>query len=89
MQSPGDQDVSVPKGKIEEIKNNKNIIHSISTDDGSFGYPIILSNRNLNIIGIHQGKFNNNKKGVDFKIVLEELEKQYLKFFENYLIVTL
>ena len=83
MQSPGDEDVSVAKGKIEEIKNNKNIIHSVSINDGSSGSPIILSNRNLNIIGIHQGNINQKNKGVYFKIVLEDLEKQYLKFLEN------
>ena len=83
MQCPGDQDVSVAEGKIEEIKNNKNIIHSISTDNDSSGSPIILSNRNLNIIGIHQGNINQKNKGVYFKIVLEDLEKQYLKFLEN------
>ena len=80
MQCPGDQDVSVAEGKIEEIKNNKNIIYSLSTNDGSSGSPILLSNRNLNIIGIHQGNINQNNKGVYFKIILEE---QYLKFLEN------
>ena len=83
MQSPGDEDISVAKGKIEEIKNNKNIIYSLSTDGGSSGSPIILSNRNLNIIGIHQGNINQNNKGVYFKIILEDLEKQYLKFLQN------
>ena len=83
MQSPGDEDVSVAKGKIEEIKNNKNIIHSVSTNDGSSGSPIILSTENLNVIGTHQTNFNDNNKGVNFKIVLEDLEKQYLKFLQN------
>ena len=83
MQCPGVEDVLVTEGEIEEIKNNKNIIYSLSTDGGSSGSPIILSNRNLNIIGIHQGNINQNNKGVYFKIVLEDLEKQYLKFLEN------
>ncbi len=83
IQSPGDEDVSVAKGKIEEIKNNKNIIHSVSTNDGSSGSPIILSTENLNVIGTHQTNFNDNNKGVNFKIVLEDLEKQYLKFLQN------
>ena len=83
MQSPGDEDVSVAKGKIEEIKNNKNIIHSVSINDGSSGSPIILSTENLNVIGTHQTNFNDNNKGVNFKIVLEDLEKQYLKFLQN------
>ena len=83
MQSPGDEDVSVAKGKIEEIKNNKNIIHFVSTNNGSSGSPIILSTGNLNVIGTHQTNFNDNSKGVYFKIVLEDLEKQYLKFLPN------
>ena len=87
MQCPGVEDVLVTEGEIEEIKNNKNIIYSLSTDGGSSGSPIILSNRNLNIIGIHQGNINQNNQGVYFKIVLEDLEKQYLKFLENHIIV--
>jgi len=83
MQCPGNKDVLVTEGKIEEIKNNKNIIHSLSTDDGSSGSHITLSIRNLNIIGIHQAKFKDNNKGVYLKCVLEDLEKQYLKFLEN------
>ena len=83
MQCPGVEDVLVTEGEIEEIKNNKNIIYSLSTDGGSSGSPIILSTRNLNIIGIHQGNINQKNKGVYFKIVLEDLEKQYLKFLEN------
>ncbi len=67
-----------------EIKNNSSIIHSVSTDLGSSGSPIILSTRNLNIIGIHLGKIvEKNNKGVYLKIVLEDLEKQYLKFLKN------
>ena len=77
MQCPGNKDVSVAEGEIKDIENNLNIIHSVSTDNDSSGSPIILSNRNLNIIGIHQGNINQKNKGVYFKIVLEDLEKQY------------
>ena len=73
LQCPGNEDVSVAEGKIKDIKNNSTIIHSVSTDGGSSGSPIILSNRNLNIIGIHQGKYKDNNKGVYFKNVLEDL----------------
>ena len=77
MQCPGNKDVSVAEGGIKDIENNLNIIHSVSTDNDSSGSPIILSNRNLNIIGIHQGNVGQNNKGVYFKIILEDLEKQY------------
>ena len=83
MQYPGDEDVSVTEGKIEENKKNSNIIPCISTDDGSSGSHFTLSIRNLNIIGIHLSKFKDNNKGVNLKIVLEDLEKQYLEFLEN------
>ena len=83
MQFPGNKGVSVAEGKIINIIDNSTIIHSVSTDGGSSGSPIILSTRNLNIIGIHQGKFKDNNKGVYFKIVLEDLEKQYLQILEN------
>ena len=42
MQCPGVEDVLVTEGEIEEIKNNKNIIYSLSTNDGSSGSPILL-----------------------------------------------
>jgi hypothetical protein len=84
LQCPGEEDVSIAEGKIVDIKNNSSIIHSVSTDLGSSGSPIILSTRNLNIIGIHLGKIEaKNNKGVYFKIVLEDLEKKYLRFLEN------
>ena len=83
FQCPGNEDVSVAEGKIKDIKNNSTIIHTVTTDDSSSGSPITLSTRNLNIIGIHQGKFKDNNKGVNFKIVLEDLEKQYLKFYSK------
>ncbi len=79
MQSPGNEDISIAEGKIEDINNNKTIIHSAFTDLGSTGSPIILST-NLKIIGIHQRKYKEKKKGVYFKIILEDLEKQYLQF---------
>ena len=60
--------------------NNKNIIYSLSTDGGSSGSPIILSNRNLNIIGIHLGAIKDYNKAVYFKNVLEDIEKQYSNF---------
>ena len=52
---------------------------------GLAGSPIILTNKNLNIIGMHQAKsqFKRCGMGIYFKNVLEDLEKQYLKFIEK------
>ena len=77
MQYPKNKGLSVAEGNIKEFKNdNTNIIHSVSTDSGSSGSPIILSTRNLNIIGIHQGQSKTYNRGVYFKYVLEDIEKQ-------------
>ena len=68
MQYPKNKSLSVAEGYIKEFKDdNTYIIHSVSTDNGSSGSPIILSNRNLNIIGIHLGRVKYNYKKVDFK----------------------
>ena len=79
MQYPKNKGLSVAEGNIKEFKNdNTNIIHSVSTDSGSSGSPIILSTRNLNIIGIHQGQSKDKyNRGVYFRIVLEDIEKQW------------
>ena len=54
MQCPGNEDVSYTEGRIIDFRNiNQRIIHSVSTKEGSSGSPIILSHRNLNVIGIY------------------------------------
>ena len=87
MQYPGNKDLSIAEGKIIEFKKDNNdntyIIHSVSTEQGSSGSPIILSNRNLNIIGIHLGAIKDYNKAVYFKNVLEDIEKQYSNFIEK------
>ena len=83
MQYPGNKDLSIAEGKIIEIKENLKIYHSVPTMNGSAGSPIILTNKNLYIIGMHQGKSKDYKIGIYFKNVLEDLEKQYLKFVEK------
>ena len=78
IQYPGNNNVSYAEGKIIEINDNLLIKHSVSTEHGSSGSPIILSNRNLNIIGIHQGSMEIYNRGVYIKNVLDDIEKQYL-----------
>ena len=47
-------------GHFIQIDNN-NILHDISTKNGSSGSPIILLLRNFKVIGIHKG-YNEKKK---------------------------
>ena len=78
-QFPNNQDLSCGEGLIEGIKNANNtniIIHKITTDFGSSGSPIFLSN-NLKVIGIHskrKGKYRN--LGIYFKNILCDIEKK-------------
>ena len=63
----------VSYGLIKNI-NEKNIIHSCATDNGSSGGPII-SLKNFKIIGIHYGfktQFNSNI-GTFMKSIVKEL----------------
>ena len=54
------------EGNIKVFKKNTYIIHSVPTDRSSSGSPIIISTRNLNIIGIHLGRLKYNNKKDDF-----------------------
>jgi len=47
------KELNVQSGHLKEIKNYK-IYHSVHTEHGCSGSPIILTYRNFNIIGIHR-----------------------------------
>ena len=66
-------EISFGEGKIEKIKDEF-IFYSIPTEKGSSGSPLIVSTRNLNIIGIHCQGSDNLNKGVYFKYVLEDIK---------------
>ena len=53
-------EIEVASGKIIKIINNNEFIHTIDTDYGSSGCPIILSNT-LKVIGIHKEGDKNEK----------------------------
>ena len=80
LQCPGNEDVSIAEWRILEIQKNTKIIHSVSTEPGSSGSPIILSTRNLNIIGIHNASLKKDiyNRGIFFKPILDDIQKQYL-----------
>ena len=78
-QFPNNQDISCGEGFIEGIKNINDtniIIHKITTDFGSSGSPIFLSN-NLKVIGIHSRRKDKNKnEGIYFKNILRDIENK-------------
>ena len=78
-QFPNNQDISCGEGFIEGIKkvnDNNIIIHKITTDFGSSGSPIFLSD-NLKVIGIHCRRKNKDTNiGICFKNILSDIEKK-------------
>ena len=61
VQYPNLEEASFEKGKVNSIENNYQIFHTISTEGGSSGSPIILMSVSLKIIGIHCGKSSKDK----------------------------
>ena len=78
MQYPELQDSSFGYGRINEI-NDYHFLHTIATEEGSSGFPIILSDDNLNVIGIHCGKTDrdNLNRGANMKKILEDIQKKF------------
>ena len=78
-QFPNEKDLSCGEGLIEGIKNANNtniIIHKITTDFGSSGSPIFLSD-NLKVIGIHcRRKDKDTNIGIYFKNILRDIENK-------------
>ena len=80
VQYPKLEEVSFANGKVNSIKNNYQIFHSISTEGGSSGSPIILMIGSLKIIGIHCGKSNKNlNRGNYMKVILEDIQQHFKK----------
>ena len=79
VQYPNLGKASFDKGKVNSIKNNYQIFHSISTEGGSSGSPIILMIGSLKIIGIHCGKSNENlNRGNYMKVILEDIQQHFI-----------
>ena len=82
VQYPNLEEASFEKGKVNSIKNNYQIFHTISTEGGSSGSPIILMIGSLKIIGIHCGKSSKNKnlnRGNYMKVILEDIQQHFKK----------
>ena len=76
FQFPGDEDLSFGEGIIKGIINDYQIIHNITSDKGSSGSPIVLSD-NLKVIGIHRGIFKDSNQGIFFNFILNDIQKQF------------
>ena len=85
IQYPNLEEASFEKGKVNSIKNNYQIFHSISTEGGSSGSPIILISGSLKIIGIHCGKLKKDKnlnRGNYMKVILEDIQQHFSKVYK-------
>ena len=87
LQHPLGNDIECASGKIIKISSNNNFefIHTIDTDKGSSGSPIILVG-NSRVVGIHKANIKNNKnnKGTFIGVLLNEIKN--LKFNKENLI---
>ena len=75
IQYPKGGPLKINAGHLKEI--NENIIkHTVSTDYGSSGSPIILYERNNEILGIHRGRNTklNINMGIYIKFVIEDIK---------------
>ena len=81
IQYPKGNEVSFAEGKINNIKNSTQVFHSASTEFGSSGSPLILSD-SLHIIGIHCGMLskNNLNRGIYFKSIIDDIEQKIVNF---------
>ena len=79
VQHPNGGELSFDKGEIKSI-NDYEIEHSVSTDYGSSGSPILLLN-NFKIIGIHKARYKEYNRGTFMKHILDDIK--ILNFPEN------
>ena len=73
IQYPGGSKCSFSYGRILHVQDKKYICYNCSTEKGSSGGPILLL-RNYNLIGIHEGNYDNTNYG---SLLNKPLEKFY------------
>ena len=80
LEHPLGKDAECASGKIIKINNNREFEfeHTIDTDYGSSGSPIILAG-NTRVIGIHKAnnKTNNNNLGTFIGILLQKISESF------------
>ena len=76
IQYPKGGPLKINAGHLKEINENM-IKHKVSTDYGSSGAPIILYERNYEILGIHRGRNTklNINMGIYIKFIIEDIKK--------------
>ena len=88
MQFPNGLDLEYASGKIldkEKSKKRKKyeFAHSVDTDSGSSGSPIILF-EDKKVIGVHTGCFDKNNFDYNIGAFIGELYKELIKVIKNY-----
>ena len=84
IEHPLGGEVEYASGKVIKIMNNFEFEHSIDTDYGSSGSPIIL-HESLKVIGIHKqrNKLNNNNIGTFIGEIFKVREKDKNEIFQS------
>ncbi len=81
VQHPNGGELSFDKGEIKSI-NDYEIEHSVSTDYGSSGSPILLL-YNLKIIGIHKARYKKYNRGTFMKNILDDINNNMFMIPQN------
>ena len=75
IEYPGGNGVAYANGYINKIINEQ-IYHSINSEQGSSGSPLLLDTRSLKVIGIHCGSAKDLNRGIFIKYILYDIKKQ-------------
>ena len=81
VQHPNGGELSFDKGEIKSIDDYE-IEHSVSTDYGSSGSPILLLN-NFKIIGIHKAREQKYNRGTFMKNILDDINNNMYMIPQN------
>ena len=81
VQHPKGEELSYAQGEIKSI-NNYDIEHSVCTEPGSSGSPILLLN-NFKIIGIHKASYKDYNLGTFMKNILDDINNNMFKIPQN------
>ena len=81
VQHPNGEELSFDKGEIKSIDGYE-IEHSVSTDYGSSGSPILLLN-NSKIIGIHKARDKKYNRGTFMKNILDDINNNMYMIPQN------
>ena len=75
IEYPGVNEVIYANRYINKIINEQ-IYHSINSDQGSSGSPLLLDTRSLKVIGIHCGNAKDLNREIFIKYILYDIKKQ-------------